>query len=109
MPTYEYQCPACGVVEAFQSMRDAPLVRCPQCSKHKVSRLISGGGGVIFTGSGFWETDYNRSKDYRAKAKDGAAKPAGEAKPAGSEAKPAAAAPTSPSKPAAASAPTGSK
>ena len=69
MPTYEYQCAACGVVEAQQSMKDAALTVCPQCKKRKVTRLISGGGGVIFKGDGFWETDYNRSKDYTAKAK----------------------------------------
>ncbi len=50
-------------------MKDAALTVCPQCKKRKVTRLISGGGGVIFKGDGFWETDYNRSKDYTAKAK----------------------------------------
>lgn len=69
MPTYEYQCAACGVVEAVQSMRDAALTKCPQCKRRKVTRIISGGGGVIFRGDGFWETDYNRSKDYSAKKK----------------------------------------
>ena len=40
MPTYEYQCPACGVVEVVQSMRDAALVKCPQCKKRKVNALV---------------------------------------------------------------------
>lgn len=75
MPTYEYACPTCGIVEAFQSIRDAALTTCPQCEKSPVTRMVSLGGGVIFKGSGFWETDYNRSKDYKDKTKD-AAKPA---------------------------------
>jgi putative FmdB family regulatory protein len=98
MPTYEYQCPACGVVEAVQSMRDPALTKCPQCHKRKVTRIISGGGGVIFRGDGFWETDYNRSKDYGSKKKaesggeapaaPAAGKPAGEAAPAPAKAAP---------------------
>jgi putative FmdB family regulatory protein len=69
MPTYEYLCPACGVVEALQSMRDAPLTLCPACGKEPVTKLVSAGAGVIFKGSGFWETDYNRGKDYGTAAK----------------------------------------
>lgn len=68
MPTYEYACPTCGIVEQFQSIKDAPLKKCPQCRIAKVTRLFSGGGGVIFKGSGFWETDYNRSADYSTRA-----------------------------------------
>ena len=69
MPTYEYACSACGIVEVFQSIKEKALTKCPQCKKHKVTRIVSGGGGVIFKGSGFWETDYNRSDDYKAKSK----------------------------------------
>jgi putative FmdB family regulatory protein len=68
MPTYEYACPTCGIVECFQSIKDAPHTKCPTCRKAKVSRLVSSGAGVIFKGSGFWETDYNRSADYKKKA-----------------------------------------
>jgi putative FmdB family regulatory protein len=76
MPTYEYACQRCGIVEVFQSIKADALTKCPQCKTGKVSRLISGGAGVVFTGSGFWETDYNRSSDYTAKAKqDTAAAP----------------------------------
>jgi len=67
MPTYEYACPTCGIVECFQSIKDQAHTRCPQCRKAKVTRLVSGGGAVIFRGSGFWETDYNRSPDYAKK------------------------------------------
>jgi len=69
MPTYEYACPTCGIVEAFQSIKEPALTKCPNCKKAKVQRMISSGGGVIFKGSGFWETDYNRSGDYAKKQK----------------------------------------
>ena len=75
MPTYEYACPKCGLVEAFQSIKEDALTKCPKCKKQKVTRMVSGGGGVIFKGSGFWETDYNRSKEYANKAKKDAAAP----------------------------------
>lgn len=79
MPTYEYACPKCGIIDFFQSIKDAPLAKCPQCKRCKVTRLFSGGAGVIFKGSGFWETDYNRSGDYQSKAK---AESAGDSDPA---------------------------
>ncbi|MFW5844908.1 MAG: FmdB family zinc ribbon protein [Planctomycetota bacterium] len=68
MPTYEYACKECGVVEAFQRMSDDPLTDCPECGKSGVSRIVSGGAGVIFKGDGFFETDYNRSADYKKSA-----------------------------------------
>lgn len=61
MPTYEYECTKCGhTFEAFQSITAAPLSSCPQC-RGKVRRLIGGGMGVIFKGSGFYTTDYKKS------------------------------------------------
>ena len=61
MPTYEYQCSACGYkFEAFQSMTDKPLSKCPKCKKPKAKRLISSGSGVIFKGPGFYATDYRK-------------------------------------------------
>jgi len=67
MPTYEYVCEACGhKFERFQSMTAKPISRCPEC-KGKVRKLISGGGGFIFKGGGFYETDY-RSSAYKEKA-----------------------------------------
>lgn len=70
MPTYEYQCTKCGHrFEEFQSMNDAPLKKCPKC-KGKVERLISGGTGLIFKGSGFYINDYARSEDYKKKSKE---------------------------------------
>ena len=61
MPTYEYECTKCGhTFEAVQSMMDKPLSRCPNC-KGALRRVINGGIGVIFKGSGFYTTDYKKS------------------------------------------------
>jgi putative FmdB family regulatory protein len=69
MPTYEYQCDACGdKFEKFQSITAGPIKKCPKCGKRKVRRLISTGAGLIFKGSGFYITDY-RSESYKEKAK----------------------------------------
>ena len=60
MPTYEYECTKCGhTFEALQNMSDKPISRCPKC-KSSVRRLIHGGLGVIFKGSGFYSTDNKR-------------------------------------------------
>lgn len=68
MPTYEYRCKTCGCeFEEFQSIVDTPLTECPKCSG-LVERLISGGGGLLFHGSGFYITDY-RSDSYKQAAK----------------------------------------
>ena len=61
MPTYEYECTKCGhTFEAFQSMKDEPLSSCPKC-RGRIRRLIQGGIGIIFKGSGFYTTDYKKS------------------------------------------------
>ncbi len=78
MPTYEYECDACGhEFEEFQSMSDDLLVKCPKCGKKKLRRLFGTGAAVLFKGSGFYETDY-RSDSYKsaAKADKEASKPA---------------------------------
>jgi putative FmdB family regulatory protein len=60
MPTYEYVCSKCHHhFEAFQSIASEPLKVCPVC-QGELERLISGGTGLIFKGSGFYETDYKR-------------------------------------------------
>ena len=62
MPTYDYRCTVCGYVfEHFQSMFDEPLKICPRCGS-QVRRVISGGTGLIFKGTGFYITDYKNSK-----------------------------------------------
>jgi len=61
MPTYDYECTECGYsFEYFQAMSDAPLDKCPECGG-RVRRLIGGGLGVIFKGSGFYVTDNKKS------------------------------------------------
>jgi putative FmdB family regulatory protein len=68
MPTYEYQCDACGErFERFQPITAAAIRKCPACGRKKVRRLIGPGAGVIFKGGGFYQTDY-RSDDYRKAA-----------------------------------------
>ena len=58
MPTYDYECKKCGhTFETFQSMSEDPLEKCPSCAKNGLKRLIGGGLGVIFKGSGFYVTD----------------------------------------------------
>ena len=97
MPTYEYVCGKCGhEFERFHSILAEPIKKCPECGKSAVTRKIGIGGGVLFKGGGFYETDY-RSDSYtkaaeaekgEAKAKDGGEGKTdgkGEAKP---EAKP---------------------
>jgi putative FmdB family regulatory protein len=68
MPTYEYRCRACGHdFEEFQSITADPLTKCPACHRKKLVRLMGTGGGVIFKGSGFYQTDY-RSESYKKAA-----------------------------------------
>jgi len=74
MPTYEYECKSCShSFEVFQSMKDPPLKNCPECGK-EVRRLIFGGAGVIFKGSGFYVTD--KGKGGSAPSKSAASAPA---------------------------------
>lgn len=75
MPTYEYRCDVCGhTLEEFQSITAAPLKKCPACGRSRLQRLIGTGAGVLFRGSGFYETDY-RSESYK-KAAEAERKPA---------------------------------
>ncbi len=65
MPTYDYLCEDCGYeFERFQSIKARPLRKCPICKKTSLKRLIGSGSGLIFKGSGFYQTDY-RSESYR--------------------------------------------
>jgi putative FmdB family regulatory protein len=101
MPTYDYRCNACGhEFEQFQSMKDKPLRKCPKCAKNALERLIGIGGGVIFKGSGFYQTDY-RSDSYK-KAAEADSKGAGHTHTGtcGCGKKPAGDCPSTPSKPA---------
>ena len=61
MPTYDYECDACRhKFEEFQSMSDRLLRKCPACGKKRLRRLFGTGAGIIFKGSGFYETDYKK-------------------------------------------------
>ncbi len=78
MPTYEYKCRKCGCqFERFQSIKAPPLRKCPQCGG-RPERLISGGAGLLFKGSGFHITDY-RSEGYRKAARAESSAPAASA------------------------------
>lgn len=83
MPTYEYECKKCGYrFEEFQSITAEPRKTCakPKC-RGRVQRLIGTGGGLLFKGSGFYETDY-RSESYQkaAKAESEGGKSSGDSK-----------------------------
>ena len=69
MPTYDYECDACGhTFELFQSISEKVKRKCPDCGKPKLRRLFGTGAAVVFKGSGFYQTDY-RSESYMKGAK----------------------------------------
>jgi len=87
MPNYDYLCEECGHrFEVFQRMSDDKLKDCPlEGCDAQVRRLLGTGAGVIFKGSGFYETDY-RSKSYSEGAKNdsgGKPKEKSDSKPSG--------------------------
>jgi putative FmdB family regulatory protein len=91
MPTYDYECKACHHRwELFQSIKAEPEKKCPKCGKRQAQRLIGAGAGIIFKGSGFYQTDYRSSGYTKAaeadkKASEGAsAKSNGEKSDSGS-------------------------
>lgn len=62
MPTYEYRCRECShTFDEYQQMTADPLVVCPNCGKHTLKRVMGTGGGIIFKGSGFYQTDYKKN------------------------------------------------
>ncbi len=68
MPTYDYRCKSCEHEwELFQSIKADPIKKCPACGKQKAERVIGAGAGIIFKGSGFYQTDY-RSDSYKKAA-----------------------------------------
>jgi len=77
MPTYEYRCPHGHQFEKFQKITEKPRAKCPVCGK-PATRVISGGAGLVFRGSGFYITDYGKDGKGPRKAEDkgGAEKPA---------------------------------
>ena len=70
MPTYEYKCLSCGkLFEYFQKITDAPVTKCEDCGG-ELKRLISGGAGPIFKGTGFYQTDYKNSGNGKPEKRD---------------------------------------
>ena len=75
MPTYQYHCSDCNNdFEEFQSITDEPIKICPHCRGGRVRRVISGGAGLIFKGSGFYITDYRGEKYKKDAARDNGGK-----------------------------------
>ena len=75
MPTYDYACSKCDFEwEVFQSMKDDPIKTCPSCKKRGAKRLVGGGAGLIFKGSGFYITDYKNKSSGGEKSKPETAK-----------------------------------
>jgi putative FmdB family regulatory protein len=75
VPTYDYECTHCKhIFEHFQNINDPVLTKCPKCG-NKLKRLIGSGSGIIFKGTGFYETDYKKKSgskgDSCPKSKDG--------------------------------------
>lgn len=65
MPTYDYECDACGhTLEIFQGITENAKKKCPECGKNKLRRLFGTGAAIVFKGSGFYQTDY-RSESYK--------------------------------------------
>ncbi len=76
MPNYDYRCDECGnVFEVFQKMSDPKLEVCPEddCNG-QVKRLLGTGSGLIFKGTGFYETDYRSDSYKKGASKDSPSK-----------------------------------
>ncbi len=69
MPTYDYLCKSCEEeFEIFHSITAESLTQCPSCEKETLERLIGVGAGIIFKGSGFYQTDYKNSSEKNSKS-----------------------------------------
>jgi putative FmdB family regulatory protein len=80
VPIYEYRCPNGHVFELFQRMDDPPAEKCPTCDAGPVEKVLYP-VAVHFKGSGFYSTDYGRSR------KTGKDDGGGDSKPAESKSK----------------------
>jgi len=88
MPTYDYECDACGhEFELFQSIKDPVKRKCPECGKLKLRRLFGTGAAIVFKGSGFYQTDYRSESYKKAAEKDKKPSPEKSGKDAKKEAK----------------------
>jgi len=69
MPNYDYKCLSCNTkFEIFQSIKDEPLKLCPNCNG-ELKRMIGSGAGIIFNGSGFYQTDYKNKSTEKTQEK----------------------------------------
>lgn len=67
MPTYTYLCKSCGhKYDKLQNITAEPDKICPEC-QGEVERLIGGGSGIVFKGSGFYVTDYKKNSNNNSK------------------------------------------
>jgi putative FmdB family regulatory protein len=70
MPTYEYLCQTCSHrFETWQKMTDEPLTTCPECGS-QIRRVLFP-TGIVFKGSGFYNTDHNSNGSSVATNSDG--------------------------------------
>lgn len=69
MPTYEYKREDGSVFEKMQGINDDPLTECPETGQ-KVKRIISGGGGVVLKGTGWYVTDYKNKENGTGKSQE---------------------------------------
>ncbi|MDC7338544.1 FmdB family zinc ribbon protein [Streptomyces lydicus] len=68
MPTYQYQCTACGEgLEAVQKFTDDALTECPAC-QGRLKKVFSA-VGIVFKGSGFYRNDSRGSSSSSSPAK----------------------------------------
>ena len=89
MPTYAYRCRKCGLTfDRVQKISDPSGARCPRC-RAAAERMITGGGGLLFKGGGFYITDY-RSEIYKQAAKAQSSPEGGAGQPGKADAGPSA-------------------
>ena len=70
MPIYEYRCPNGHLFELFQRMDDPPPTECEVCGEGPLEKVLHP-VPVFFRGSGFYSTDYGRSKRRREGSAEG--------------------------------------
>lgn len=69
MPTYTYECAECGhTVDVFHSINAQPKLVCEACGSRRMERMLGTGAGIIFKGSGFYETDYKKNGGSKSRA-----------------------------------------
>jgi putative FmdB family regulatory protein len=80
MPTYTYLCKKCShEMDVFHAISATPKVECEMCGSKRTEKMLGTGAGIIFKGSGFYETDYKKNgkngKDAKQESGSGDSKP----------------------------------